>query len=141
MTNDLRNLLIRHEGRSKKPYKDSLGKITIGCGRCLDTKGLSDTEIDYLLTNDIKEVINLMSENFEVYNELDPVRQDVLASMCFNVGLKGISEFRRMWAAISRHDYIMAANEMLTSAWSAQVGKRAVELADMMRSGVYGLPK
>jgi len=40
-------------------------------------------------------------------------------------------------AALERGDYARAAAEMLDSAWSAQVGDRASELADMMRTGRY----
>ena len=45
-----------HEGVEHKPYTDTVGKLTIGVGRNLDDRGLSDDEIDYILANDIKIV-------------------------------------------------------------------------------------
>ena len=51
-------LLRRHEGVEPYAYKDHLGYITVGVGRCLEKDvgmGLSDDEIDYgqvLLTKD-----------------------------------------------------------------------------------------
>ena len=41
------------EGVKLKPYKDTVGKLTIGCGRNLDDIGISYTEVDYLLENDL----------------------------------------------------------------------------------------
>jgi len=35
-------------------------------------------------------------------------------------------------------EYRRAATEMLDSKWARQVGNRALELAEMMRTGVYG---
>ena len=40
-----------HEGVEHMPYKDTVGKLTIGVGRNLDDRGLSDDEIDYILSN------------------------------------------------------------------------------------------
>ena len=51
----LRAELSRDEGRQKFPYVDRVGKTTIGIGRDLDDKGLSDPEIDFCLDNDIEE--------------------------------------------------------------------------------------
>jgi len=36
-----------------KPYRDSVGKLTIGVGRNLDDVGISAEEADVLLANDI----------------------------------------------------------------------------------------
>ena len=47
-----------HEGVKNKVYKDHLGIETIGVGRNLVDRGLSDEEVDYLLGNDITIVEN-----------------------------------------------------------------------------------
>ena len=56
MENDptLIRLIEDHEGRRSHIYTDTVGKLTIGVGRNLTDRGLSDDEIDYLLANDIK---------------------------------------------------------------------------------------
>jgi GH24 family phage-related lysozyme (muramidase) len=49
-------VLRRHEGVRSHAYKCSAGYITIGVGRNIDQDGglgLSDDEVDYLLSNDI----------------------------------------------------------------------------------------
>ncbi len=44
MTNRLRQMLIRHEGLRRKPYRDTVGKLTIGAGRNLDDVGITREE-------------------------------------------------------------------------------------------------
>ncbi len=132
-----RELLIkqleRHEGLRLKPYRDTVGKLTIGFGRNLEDVGISRGEAEWLLGNDIDAVerrLNTMDE----YAALSPVRQVVIANMAFNLGFHGLMAFRNMWAAIRRQDWTGASREMLDSRWAAQVGNRAKELAGIMRT-------
>ena len=60
----LRALLEGHEGRRALPYRDSLGKLTIGVGRNLSDRGLSEGEIDLLLANDIAIAAEACGEIF-----------------------------------------------------------------------------
>ena len=134
---DIKTLLKKHEGCVPYAYLDSLGYLTIGVGRLIDKqKGgrLSDDEIDYLLDNDIKKVQKELME-FTWYPQLDPVRQMVVESMAFNLGIEGFSQFKNTIAFIAAGKYAEAADNMLKSKWASQVGKRASELANMMRSG------
>ena len=55
--NRLIDQLRIHEGVEKTVYNDSEGIPTIGVGRNLRDRGLSDDEIDYLLSNDIDIVV------------------------------------------------------------------------------------
>jgi hypothetical protein len=45
-------------------------------------------------------------------------RQQVLISICFNLGVSGPLAFKRMLAACERGDYRRAAEEMLASKWA-----------------------
>jgi len=132
MTTNLERQLIRHEGLRLKPYRDTVGKLTIGVGRNLDDNGISEQEAISMLRHDIATVKQEL-ERYGWYNRLDPNRQDVIANMCFNMGLPTLLKFQRMIAAIDNHDYNLAADEMLDSRWAEQVGQRAVELARIMR--------
>lgn len=51
----LKDMLIRHEGLKLKPYRDTVGKLTIGAGRNLNDLGISEREAMFLLDNDIME--------------------------------------------------------------------------------------
>lgn len=130
----VREQLKRHEGLSLKLYKCTANKSTIGYGRNLDDRGITLAEADLMLEHDIDECLRLSSQ-LPVYSSLNQVRQVVVINMLFNLGLPRLLGFTNMWAAIQAGDYAKAADEMLDSKWAAQVGERAIELADMMRSG------
>ena len=63
-------------------------------------------------------------------------RAEVLINMAFNLGITGLLKFRRALDAVRVDDYEAAATHMLDSRWASQVGRRAVELARQMRTGV-----
>lgn len=137
---DLINQLKRHEGFRSKPYRCTAGKLTIGIGRNLDDKGISEDEAYIMLLSDISDATNdLIKAKPQVWERLndDSVRQCVLINMTFNLGISRLLKFKKMWAAIEAGDYAEAADEMLDSRWAAQVGERALELSDMMRTGIY----
>lgn len=129
------DLMIHHEGLRYKPYLCTRGKITIGVGRNLSTNGLTRDEVFYLLNNDLDRCIK-EAEMFKWYLDLSDPRKIVIISMLFNMGLERFLTFKKMIAAMEISDYDKAANEMLASEWSGQVGRRAVELALIMKTGV-----
>jgi len=130
----LRSQLERHEGLRLKPYRDTVGKLTVGYGRNLDDVGVSRDEADFMLDNDIDKVERKLF-TIEEYQALNPVRQTVICNMAFNLGFAGLMKFRGMWSGLARHDYEAAAREMLDSKWARQVGYRAQELSEIMRAG------
>ena len=133
-------MLRKHEGVEKYAYKCTADKVTIGVGRNIDKSGgigLSDDEIDYLLSNDIKRVSAELIRAFPWYSELDEVRKDAMIDMCFNMGLHRLSKFKKSLAAMANGDYDIAALEFLDSNWAKQVGSRSITITDMIRSGEY----
>lgn len=136
MQETLKNRVIRHEGLRLKPYRCTAGKLTIGVGRNLDDNGISETEALYLLENDLERCRQSCLQAFPWYGELDEARQGVLVEMCFNLGLTRLKGFSKMLKALELKNYALAAQEMRSSHWAQQVGKRADTLAGMMERGV-----
>lgn len=136
--------LERDEGVRLKPYKDTVGKLSIGVGRNLSDKGISLEEAHVLLTNDVKEHIALLDKYLPWWRQMNEVRQRALANMAFNLGVgpspeqpKGkLLTFKNTLAAMARGDYESAARGMKASLWARQVGERAKRLVEMMKSGV-----
>lgn len=152
------------EGFKSKPYLDTMGKYTIGYGRNLTDKGLSDVELDflgityvanfqdlirglsvrgitedqgkYLCRNDIAEATHGAS-TFTWFVKLSPIRQDVVTEMVFNMGLKKLKGFVHTIEFIEAGQFFAAADQMLRSAWAEEVGARATELAFMMEKDEY----
>jgi len=136
LLNRIKAQLVRHEGLRLKPYRCTAGKLTIGIGRNLDDRGISQKEAYAMLERDIQDCEQwLIDEIPDVYNKLDEVRQSVLLNMCFNLGIKGLLEFKNTLSFIGAGDWERAANNMLASKWAKQVGMRAIELSEMMRKG------
>lgn len=129
----LRDLLIKHEGIKGKVYYDSEGVATVGVGRNLEDVGVSYDEAMLMLDNDIKRVLYACWHEFPWFADLTEPRQNVVASMVFNLGLEGFKKFKKMIAAIEKEDWTEAACQMIDSRWAAQVKGRAVELANMMK--------
>lgn len=126
----------RDEGLRLFPYKDSLGKLTIGYGRCIETRGITRLEAEDMLEHDVASVIGALTFKLPWFGSLDPVRQRVLVNMGVQLGIGGVLNFRRMLEAIRKSDYELAADEMLDSPWAReQTPQRAKRLAAMMRSG------
>lgn len=123
-------LLEHDEGIRLQPYLDTSHKLTIGIGRCLDTKGITPNEARYLLQNDIDECLSDL-EPLPWFQHLSDIRQRVICSMRFNLGMAGLLQFHRMLVHVEAGRYTSAAREMLQSQWAAQVGKRADRLATM----------
>ncbi len=126
--------LNRDEGRRLKPYLDTVGKLTIGVGRNLTDVGISESECDMLLENDIARTRAWLDLKLPWWRDMDKVRQRVLINMTFNLGSKVLT-FVNTLAAMQHANYAAAANGMLASKWAKQVGARANRLADMMRTG------
>ena len=129
--------LKRHEGVKDTLYKCTADKWTIGVGRNLEDVGLSKDEIDYLLQNDIERTKELMDDYIPWHNDLDEVRQEALINFVFNVGIGTAMKFKNAMAALEEHDYDTAAIEMMDSNWAKQVGDRAIEVTEMIKTGEY----
>jgi lysozyme len=136
LSKELFDQVIRHEGKKNKPYLDTKGKLTIGVGRNLTDRGLSDDEIMFLLTNDLMDCAADLHMAFDWFESLDEVRTDVMLELCFNMGLTTLLEFEKMLAAMARKDYKTAAKELLDSQWRKDVGPtRSNVLANQLRTG------
>ena len=86
-------LIEHHEGRRAFPYYDSVGKISIGIGRNLADRGLSNDEISLLFLNDMRLCRQICDRLFVNFDCIDPTRQAALLSMAFNLGVPRLGKF------------------------------------------------
>jgi lysozyme len=128
--------LVRDEGLRLKPYKDSVGKLTIGIGRNLDDVGISHDEALMLLQSDIDRASAWVRSTFPWSINLDEVRQAALVNMAFNLGSR-VDGFVQFIAKLRAGDYEGAAHEMLNSLWAKQVGPRADRISQQIRTGQW----
>ncbi|QGJ84338.1 lysozyme [Pseudoalteromonas phage XCL1123] len=129
--------LKKHEGLRLKPYTDTVGKLTLGIGRNLEDKGITEQEALFMLNSDVDYFYDKLRSRINWFWAINDARQNALVNMAFNLGIGGLLTFKKTLALIGEAKYELAAKEMLNSKWAKQVGYRAEELAEQMRTGDF----
>ena len=132
----LTDMIKGHEGLSLKPYKCPSGYLTIGYGRNIEHIGITKDEAEYLLEGDINKAVAHASAYEWFYNLNDP-RQAAIVDMIFNLGAHGFAGFKKAINALEHRDYNVAAEEILDSRYATQVGRRAMTIARMIKTGEW----
>ena len=127
---DLEKQLKEHEGFSGMPYDDSLGYATIGFGTKLP---LSEDEAELLLKHRLKQKRDELIEAMPFVYNLPDDKQKVLYEMSYQLGVRGLLLFKRMFRALKSGDFETASKEMLDSRWAKQTPNRAKKLSEIMR--------
>ncbi len=138
-TEEIKNLIKRHEGYRDRVYIDSVGVPTSGYGHAhLEGSKITRQIADLHFKDDFQGAVkdyNILAANNNL--KLDPVRRAVLIDMLFNMGLVKVSGFRNTLRHIRNGEYKRAAKHLLDSKYARQVGPRAIRLAKMMETGEY----
>jgi lysozyme len=138
---DILELLETEEGFRATVYKDSLGLLTIGIGRCVDPSipgaGLTREEAEYLLANDVRRVMVEAGKTFPWFAGLDLVRQTTVAALVFQLGLPRFLDFHRTIEAIAAKNWQAAHDELLDSRLAAQAPARTKRMALQLLPGEW----
>ena len=146
----------RFEGFKDKPYKDTVGKWTVGYGRNLEDNplsveevlelfdrtefkntGMADTFFEKLLLRDIELHKEDLEQNLAMFPMCDQDEQTVLIDMAFNLGVPTLLQFDGMLHAIDNDDRVQAAVELLDSNYAEQVKTRAADNARLLAGGDF----
>lgn len=115
--------LTTDEGKRNRVYADTLGLMTIGIGRELTHKGISDAEIQILFNNDVEACCAIMDQEIPWWRNLPANQQRVMINLCF-MGWGSFRQFTKFLAAIRAGQLNDAAAELQNSQWWRQVGER-----------------
>jgi len=135
----------RHEGEVLEIYMDSLGYKTLGVGHLCQPNdpeyswevgtSVSQEVVDMYYEDDFdkhyKEAIHVFGSQEDFYKLPEKI-QHVLVNMCFNLGGSRLSKFRNMLQACREHNWDRMAAEMQNSRWFNQVGRRSIELQQVV---------
>lgn len=135
---NIKDDLRRDEGLRLYPYKDSVGKWSIGYGRNLSDNGITPEEAEILLAHDVYAAEKGLDAALPWWKELDSLRRRALLNMAFNMGIPKLLGFVKMLDALKRRDFETAAKEALDSKWAGQVGSRAERIADLFLGKMGG---
>jgi len=128
--------LVTDEGLRLKPYRCPAGRLTIGVGRNLDDRGITEPEAMLLLGDDVDDCWARLCNALPWLTSAPESVQEALLNMAFNLGVNGLLGFKQTLALIQAGHYAEAAQAMLASKWAGQVGARAQRLAAAVRKGV-----
>ena len=113
-----------------------MGNLTIGIGRNLDDKGISEVEARFMLDNDLLDAADDLDRNVPWWADMPDQARRALLNMAFNLGWPKLSKFKKMLAALKDGDFDKAAEEALDSIWAGQVGARAHRIAHLYRESI-----
>ena len=136
---DVKKMVIRHEGVRNEPYKDSLGLWTVGVGHLIgDGKSLPDS---YKRKFSNEEVMNLFEEDFAhhvkiaektpSYDKANEGGKGAFIDLAFNMG-KWWPKWPGTKAKLEQEDFVGAAEGLKNSKWYTQVGNRAQEIVTLV---------
>lgn len=121
------------EGFDGNNYLDSLDIPTIGYGTRLP---LTKLESELILKSRLGAMIDELLSKKPIIMTLSQDRQLVLFNMTYQMGVRGILKFKKMFLAIENNDFAEASLQMLESKWHIQTPNRAERLAKIM-GGIY----
>ena len=131
---DLLESIKHHEGFVKHVYDDSLGIPTIGYGFAIKDLVLEEDLCDEILLRKLRILGRSVMSKFPFFDSLPSDCKTVLMEMCYQLGVTGVSKFKKALKAMEDGDWEKAADEMLDSKWAKQTPNRAKEMSDIIRS-------
>ena len=132
MTSHLLKAIKLSEGFRDRVYKDSLGIDTIGYGFAIKDLVLDEDISEMILRRKLDSLIDRVNKRFKFVKDLPQEAQDVMYEMCYQLGITGVSKFRKTLAYLENHEFRMASKEMLDSKWARQTPNRANRLSDII---------
>lgn len=127
-------MLMRDEGFRAHPYFCTEGALTVGYGRNLDSRGISQEEAEMMLVHDMLDCLSDL-ETFQWWGDLNDARKSAVLNMRFQLGARGFRGFRKTIHFLSQKLYTQAAQEALNSRWAKQTPERAHRIARIIDEG------
>lgn len=125
-------ILKRDEGLRLKLYRDTDRNWSVGYGRNMTARGISESEALYLLQNDIRACQDDLDAHLAWWRLLTAPRQMAMLSLCYNLGIYGLKDFKAALKAMETGRYRDAARQFLHSKWAKQVGRRAHRITQLI---------
>ena len=133
MTTELLDAVKLSEGFRDKVYKCTEGVDTIGYGFAIKDLVMDEDIAEMILRRKLDALIDRVNKRFPFVEEMPQAGQDVIYEMCYQLGVSGVSKFKKTLAYLENKEYRMAASEMLDSKWHRQTPNRSQRLSDIIR--------
>ena len=135
---NLKEMIIKHEGHEARVYKCPNGFDTIGYGFAIKDLFMDKELADFILDKKIRELLAKIEANDDwdqwFWDKPQNVKE-VLINMIYQIGFSGVKKFKKTIRYIKEDNFSLAAEEMLDSKWArSDSPNRAKELSDTIKS-------
>ena len=115
----------KHEGFEPKVYKCTEGYDTIGYGFAIKDLVLDEDIADLILMKKLHNLLQRILIAFPWFKDIDETAKKVVINMCYQLGIRGFSKFKKTIYYLETEQYEEASIEMLNSLWAKQTPNRA----------------
>jgi len=138
---DIKAMIIGHEGVRNQPYKDSLGLWTVGVGHLIGNGKTLPKDADRVYSDsEIAEMFEMdyahhkkIAERTPGYNEANDAGKGAMIDLAFNMG-KWWPKWPNTSKALKDGNFEAAARGLEDSKWYSQVGNRAPTIVSLIES-------
>jgi len=124
----------RHEGFEPKVYECTEGYDTIGYGFAIKDLIIDADVADLILMKKLHTLLQRITIAFPWFKDIDDKAKSVVVNMCYQLGIRGFSKFKKTIYYLETEQYEEASMEMLDSLWAKQTPSRAKELSNEIAS-------
>jgi lysozyme len=137
---DVKGMIKRHEGLRLEPYKDSVGKWTIGYGHLIGDgsspgpyagRKMSQQEADNLFEEDFAHHYNA-AKNTPGFDKATTAQKGALIDLAYNMGPAWHKKFTGVSEMLAQGDFAGVGEHLKTSKWYTQVKGRAQEIVGLL---------
>ena len=135
---NLKEMIIKHEGYEPRVYKCPNGFDTIGYGFAIKDLFMDKEIADFILDKKIRGILAGIEANDDwdqwFWDKPQNVKE-VLVNMIYQIGFSGVRKFRKTIQYIKDDSFLLASEEMLDSKWAkSDSPNRAKELSEIVKS-------
>ncbi len=131
---DLLKKIKEHEGFKSRVYKCTEGYDTIGYGFAVKDLELDEDIAEEILLRKLEKLIQRVRAKFKWLDTVPHEVQGVLVNMSYQMGVNGVSKFKKALHAMQMFQWKIAADELMDSRWARQTPNRAKELSNIIRN-------
>lgn len=134
MSPDLLEAVKLSEGFRDKVYKCTEGHDTIGYGFAIKDLIMDEDIAEIILRRKLDKLIDKANNKFNFLKRMPHQIQDVIYEMCYQMGVTGVSKFKKTLTYLKNEEFKKASIEMLDSRWARQTPNRARKLSNIVKN-------
>tara|TARA_R110002020_G_scaffold2212_1_gene10322 strand:- start:193 stop:618 length:426 start_codon:yes stop_codon:yes gene_type:complete len=129
---DIVDDIKKHEGFEPKVYECTEGYETIGYGFAIKDLVIDKDVADLILMKKLHTLLQRILIAFPWFKDIDDRAKSVVVNMCYQLGIRGFSKFKKTIYYLETEQYEEASTECLDSLWAKQTPSRAKDISEQL---------